>query len=268
MGFYSPGIIVNDLRRHGIKVLPVDVQFSRWDCTLENGALRLGLRMVRGLGEETGRSIEKAQQSAPFSSIEELSQRANLPSKSLTPLAAAGALRSLYDRRTAIWKSSAAARQNLPLFVGVVWPEPEASLPPMKPLESIAMDSYYAGAFTGEHPMKLARPSLQRQHILRAADLAQIPANTTATVAGLVITRQRPAAKGFVFLTLEDETGHTDIAVSPSSFKRFQDTIRLSEALIIRGRLITDGDARNIAAEIIVPLRLSENIHVESHDFH
>lgn len=268
MGFYSPGIIVNDLRRHQVEVLPVDVQHSHWDCTIENGALRLGLRMVRGLGQEPGKSIEQARQKGPFSSVEELTHRAALPSKTLVPLAAAGALRNLYDRRTAIWKSSATARQNLPLFSGLAWPEPPASLPPMKPLESIAMDSYYAGAFTGEHPMKLARPSLKRQNILRAVDLDQIPPNTTATVAGLVITRQRPAAKGFVFLTLEDETGHTDVAVSPSSFKRFQNTIRLSEALIIRGRLITDGDARNIAADIIVPLKLSENIHVESHDFH
>lgn len=266
MGFYSPAVIVNDLKRHGVEVRPVDVQRSNWDCTLEEGALRLGLRLVRNLGEAQGRAIERTR---PFASVEDLSKRTGLPAKAHVPLAAAGALRSLHrQRRQALWAAAATARSAGPLLVGAKWPEGEARLPPLAPIETLAMDIHYARTFPGRHPMELVRADLARQGILSAAELFAREADEQVTVAGLVITRQRPKAAGVVFVTLEDETGHADVSVSPGAFLRFQEVIRLSSALIVRGRLVADGRARNVSAAFVTPLEFTMPIRPRSHDFH
>jgi len=268
MGFYSPLVIVNDLKRAGHTALPVDVQESEWDCTVEDRALRLGLRMVRGLGEDAGRAIARARQAGRFETIEALAHRAGLPSRVLVPLAASGALSSLHERREAIWNAAAAAQVPGPLLSGIATAEPPPHLPALQPLEALGLDAHYAGAFAGQHPMGLVRARLSERGILSASALKGMSPEQNVTVAGLVITRQRPGEGRIIYVTLEDETGHTDVAVSEGAFKRFHDVIRLSGALIVRGFLQADGEARNIYAHHVAPLRLDAPLAVPSHDFH
>ncbi len=269
MGFYSPAVLVSDLKRHGVDVLPVDVQHSHWDCTLDNRSLRLGLRQVRGLGEAAGRAIERAREAGQFHSIEDIANRAALPSRTLVPLAAAGALASLHGRREAMWKASGTARPLGALFANTADRTDTPRLPELGVAEALSLDAAYVGAFAHQHPMELSRAALAKRGVLRACDLALAKPNRTVTVAGLVITRQRPeSAGGAVFLTLEDETGLADVAFSSEMFLRFQEVIRFSGALVIRGRLRADGAARNVAAASVATLTLESDARVSSHDFH
>jgi error-prone DNA polymerase len=135
-------------------------------------------------------------------------------------------------------------------------------------LEELSLDARYAGAFPGAHPMSLARAELRRRGILCSADVRAVEAGARVTIAGLVITRQRPGEGKIIYVTLEDETGHTDVAISEGAFKRFQDVIRLSGALIVQGTVEADGDARNVRAFHAAPLELQAALDVPSHDFH
>jgi error-prone DNA polymerase len=272
MGFYSPSVIVSDLKRHGASILPVDVQVSCWDCGVEQGGLRLGLRLVRGLGESVGKAIEAGR---PYRSIENLVDRAALPSRALIPLAAAGALRSLpgaAGRRDAIWRASAAAHPEGALFRGAPSVEPEVELPRLQLGEELALDAHYGSAFPGHHPMELCRENLARHGVLSARELKEAPlalAGRAVTVAGLVITRQRPeSASGVVFMTLEDETGHVDVAVSSEMFRRNQSLLRAAGALTVRGTLQADGLARSVSLQQAKPLLVEFDAEVPSHDFH
>jgi error-prone DNA polymerase len=150
----------------------------------------------------------------------------------------------------------------------VALPEAEAVLPPLEPLEELRLDIAYGSTFPRTHPMEHLRAAMDERGILRACDIHTAELGRQIRVGGIVITRQRPDAGGFVFVTLEDETGHADIAVSPGAFERFQDIIRLSPALIVRGKLVGMGDARNIAAAHFAPLSVEDVPAARSHDFH
>ncbi len=284
MGFYSPAVILNDAKRHGVAVLRPDVQRSGWDSSIEafeeQAGLRMGLRLVRGLGEDVGKAIEKARsEEGPFHSIEDLAHRARVPSRALVPLAAAGALSpdqrntvrhkaAFGDRRQAMWRAAAAARPHGPLYAGAAEQAEPPPLPPVGPLESLSLDARYASSFPDRHPMELIRDQMRSQRILSAAELAGVEAGRFVEVAGLVITRQRPeSAAGALFMTLEDETGHVDVSLSEKVFLRFQNTVRLSQALRVRGRITADGRARNVSAQHIAPLRFERAMRVDAHDF-
>jgi error-prone DNA polymerase len=271
MGFYSPAVILNDARRHGVRVLRPDVQRSGWDSSIEeetSPCLRMGLRLVRGLGEAAGRAIEAARAAGPFRSVEEMAHRAGLPSRVLVPLAAAGALSAFGDRRQAVWRASSAAHPHGPLYRGVADPAAPPPLPPLDPLEALSLDARFASSFPDRHPMELVRDELRRQRVLSAAEVAEAAPGRVVEVAGLVITRQRPeSAAGALFLTLEDETGHADVALSEKIFLRFQSTVRLCHALRVRGRITADGRARNVSALHVEPLRFERALRVDAHDF-
>jgi error-prone DNA polymerase len=272
MGFYSPAIIVNDFKRHGGSVRPVDVQHSDWDTTLEEGGLRIGLRQIRGLGEETGQAIVRARaEGGAFRSMEDFARRVALPTKALVPLAAGGALRGFSPRRReAIWRASDIVRRQGTLFAGIGEGEaPPKSLPPLYLGERLTLDSVYTGTFPDRHPMELVREELTRAGVLSARALADADLTRRQTVAGLVITRQRPqTASGMVFMTLEDETGQVDVSVLSAVFERFQPVIRFSVALIVEGRVVADGNARNVMAADIRPLTIGNGLQIVSHDFH
>ncbi|HWM85027.1 MAG TPA: error-prone DNA polymerase [Kofleriaceae bacterium] len=285
MGFYSPAVILNDARRHGVGVLRPDVQSSGWDSSIEDGegvaSLRMGLRLVRGLGEDAGVAIEKARiEGGRFRSVEDLAHRAGVPSRALVPLAASGALSpdqrntvrhkaAFGDRRQAVWRASAAARPHGPLYAGAAEPAPPPPLPPVGELEALSLDAKYASSFPDRHPMELIRDEMRRQRVLSAAEAAAARSDSIVEVAGLVITRQRPeSANGALFLTLEDETGHVDVSLSEKIFLRFQNVVRLSHALRVRGRITADGRARNVSALRLTPLRFERALRVDAHDFH
>lgn len=213
MGFYAPAQLVEDARRHGVEVRPVDVCASEWDCTLEEGAggkaVRLGLRMVAGLAEGAAGRIVAAR---PFGSVAELALRARLNRKDLDCLAAAGALARLAGhRRNARWLASgietrppmAAPREDA---VAVLDPPDEAA--------EIAADYASLGLTLGRHPLALLRPRLEALGFCTAARLHEAAHGTPMRAAGLVTCRQRPdTASGVVFVTLEDETGCVNLVV-------------------------------------------------------
>jgi error-prone DNA polymerase len=228
MGFYAPHTLVEDAKRHGVKVLPVDVNASCWDCTLEDGALRLGMRLVRGLREQTARQLEEARRAGPFTGIGELARRARTPRTELTRLALAGALRGLGGaRRDVLWQIQALGPLDADdLFFGVPMDETPVELPPMSAVEQIAADYQTVGLSLDQHPLSLLRPHLAKRGALTAQGLTKARAGRMARTGGMVICTQRPpTAKGFCFLSLEDETGISNLVVPPNLFERYRKDI-------------------------------------------
>ncbi|HET7706304.1 MAG TPA: error-prone DNA polymerase [Thermoanaerobaculia bacterium] len=268
MGFYHPATLVKDAQRHDVAVLPIDVNHSGWMCRWDKGGVRMGLRFIKGLRETTAKKIEAAQ---PFTSVDDLAFRCRLRDDQMTKLAYAGALGSLgLTRRAALWQASKAAKPAGELFEGEetgVRQHSTSPLPEMSPIEETAADYNAMELTTGAHLLEHYRKTLKRDNIITALDLKRIPTGRRVTTAGAVIVRQRPGtAKGFVFLTLEDETGMSQAIVSPPLFREHRATILGNSGLIVEGILQnTDGQC-SIKAEKFWPLHGVDG--VSSHDFH
>ncbi|HEX4448985.1 MAG TPA: error-prone DNA polymerase, partial [Polyangiaceae bacterium] len=250
MGFYSPGSIVNDAERHGVEVLPARVDASDWDCTLEGAgldldaeppALRLGLRLVSGLGEAPGKRVEVARRVRPFAGVEDLVARAGLERRQLDALARAGALEGFgLGRREALWKTRAPREDDL--LAGVDLRDAMPSLPPMSRAEQMVLDYSTTGIAVGDHAMNVVRPTLPG-HFKSARDLATTRHGEQVSTAGLVICRQRPqTASGVVFVTLEDETGFVNLILWNATFERWRHVATTSAMLAAHGKLERDGD--------------------------
>ena len=271
MGFYHPATLVKDAQRHGQHFLPVDVQRSGWVCTIEDRAVRLGFNYVRGLRKETGEGIVAAR---PFSSIDDLVRRVHgLRKDELRMLAEVGALNSLIEghRRDALWEAEHAMRPAGPLFESLEtapWPLAPGPLSPMTTPERIRADFYGTGLTIGMHPMRLCREAMRERGVLPASALKRFRNGRTVRVAGCVICRQRPGtANGFLFLSLEDETGIANGIVEPEIF----DTHR--EVLVTAPYLLIEGTLQNQQGAISVKLRHAERLDFDasgtpSHDFH
>jgi error-prone DNA polymerase len=221
MGFYAPSQLVQDARRHGVCIRPVDVHLSRWDCSLEPAtgappALRLGLRMIKGLSQAGAERLVAARRTGRFDSVSELAQRARLTRADLECLAAADALRGLSGHRhRAVWEVHG-VEPAAPLFPALQFTEGEPMLRP--PSEGAALVADYAmlGLTLGRHPLALLRAWFGRRGIHPAVDLWKLRNGSSVTAAGLVICRQRPgSASGVIFVTLEDESGQVNIVVWP-----------------------------------------------------
>jgi error-prone DNA polymerase len=265
MGFYSPGTIVKDAERHGVEVLPVRVDASDWDCTLEGvdgrvhgepPALRLGLRLVGGLGKEAGRRVERARRERALSSIEDLVARAGLDRRSLDALARAGALAGFgLGRREALWKSRGPREEDL--LAGVDFREEAPVLPAMTRAEQLVLDYSSTGVAVGDHAMEVARPHLP-QHFKSARDLASLAHGAPVSTAGLVICRQRPGtASGVVFITLEDETGFVNLILWAATFERWRQVATTSSMLAVHGKVERDGDVIYVVPERLEALSLA-----------
>jgi error-prone DNA polymerase len=300
MGFYSPATLVKDAQRHGLRARPIDVMRSNWECTLESPspsgrrwpegpdegsskpgnpspgplALRIGLRYVRGLHETAGRAIVRARSERPFTSIEDLALRVpELQKNELVQLAEIGALNFLAPsnprhRRDALWQVERAAQRTGPLLETIEPVEESSPLDVMTPEERLLADFGGTGMTIGPHPMAYCREELKPLGVLRARDLADIPNGRRVRVAGCVIARQRPGtAKGFVFLSLEDETGIANIIVTPDVLEQYR-------ATIIQGKfLLFEGPLQNVDNVIHVKATRVEEIAVlhaapPSRDFH
>ncbi len=218
MGFYAPAQLVRDARGHGVEVRPVNVCVGGWDSTLERRvpddepALRLGLRMVKGLGKEAAMRIEAARVAAPFASVQDLTLRAALERRELEALADAGALRGLSGNRHLTFWQVAGTEQELPLAPVPRAPEGTPLLAPPTEGQNIAADYRSHGLTLGRHPLALMREELAAAHIVTAAQLAELPHGRVVRVAGIVTARQRPqSAGGVMFVTLEDETGYVNL---------------------------------------------------------
>jgi error-prone DNA polymerase len=264
MGFYHPATLITDARRHGVRVLPIDVTRSEFKCTLESGALRLGLKYVAGMTEATAHRIVAAR---PFSTVSELLKRAQPSAAELLTLASVGALNPLgVKRRGALWQAAAMGRSG-PLFTGADELLAECPLEDMTLFERIAADFRGSGVSCGPHVMTLVRDRLARRGIRRAADLAALPDGTRVEIAGSVIVRQRPGtAKGFFFVTLEDETGFSNAIVTPQRFAHHRSLLTNAGAMILGGILQNVDGVVSVKADRFAELEL--DTRTPSRDFH
>jgi error-prone DNA polymerase len=265
MGFYHPATLVKDAQRRGIEVHPIDVNASGWKCRWERGGVRLGMRFVKGLREATGRIVEANQ---PYTSVDDLARRCRLRDDQLTKLADSGALASLgLTRRAAMWQAARAAKTAGELFAATTQPLDDSPLPEMSPVEETMSDYHSAEITAGPHLLEHFRARLERDNVLTAADLKRVPNGSRVATAGAVIVRQRPGtAKGFVFLTLEDETGLSQAIVNPQLFAECRSTILGHSGLIVEGIVQNSEGQASVRAERFWPL---EGLHdVQSHDFH
>lgn len=308
MGFYQPFTIIKDAQRHGLKVLPVDITCSDWLCTLEDlgkaglgeeektetgdwvtwgvgpvskpsvssspkPAVRLGLRYVRGLSEQSGRAIARERSVTPFAGIDDLRNRVpELRKDELRKLAAVGALNFMQtpsvNRRDALWQVERVARTAGELYERLLEKDGDSPLDPMTITERVDADFRGTGLTIGKHPVAYHRPKLNRLKALRAIDIRQLENGNFVRVAGWVIVRQRPGtAKGFVFLTLEDETGVSNIIVTPQLFDRYRLELVNHPFLLIEGLLQNQDNVISVKASRIEPLPFKVAA-APSHDFY
>jgi error-prone DNA polymerase len=346
MGFYSPAVLIKDAQRHGLRVLPVDVMESDWDCTVEGRArllqsgagarvsgpnrtiacqpdapdraagppLRLGLRYARGLREEAGRAIVRAR---PFSSIDDLALRVpELRKDEIKRLAEIGALNSVggaarrltgeirngpenrgacptlpppdplasgtgasacqpipsklpartFHRRDALWQAQRATLPVGPLLEPQEETGEPSPLAPMDTEERLWADYRGTGLTIGRHPMAHRRAEMNALGVTRAAALARMPNGRLVRIAGSVIVRQRPGtAKGFVFLSVEDETGVFNVILDPNTFDRFKFVVLTEPFLLIDGVLQNVDDVVSVKAARVAAL--PEGAAAEVHNF-
>jgi error-prone DNA polymerase len=304
MGFYSPATIVKDAQRHGLKLLPVDVTCSKWLCSLEavgrgqekvnsSIALRMGLRYVRGLREEAAQALVCERVKAHFTSTHDLTRRVpELRKDELTTLAEIGALNAVglqiadcrfqsnqseicnlkskipLHRRDALWQVERAVRPSGPLLEQQPEPDSPSPLDPMNHEERLVADFHGTGLTVGPHPMAYRREWLNAMGIRRAIDLRDIPSGKRLRIGGCVITRQRPGtAKGFVFISLEDETGVANAIITPDLFHRNRLLLASEKFLAIEGILQNQDNVISVKAERVQPLFVTKAETV-SHDFH
>jgi error-prone DNA polymerase len=261
MGFYAPSQLVQDARRHGVEVLPPDVNASEWDCTLDGRALRLGLRMVSGMPETEGKRIAAGK---PYQRVFDL----DLDRKSLQALAAGGALQSITGhRRLAHWAAAGAARRP-------ALDAPPGELLPVlaEPTEGANIVADYAslGLTLGRHPLALLRAKLEAMGLGDARELHKLPHGSPARVAGLVTCRQRPdTASGVVFVTLEDETGNMNIVVWNRLVERQRRELLGARLLGVQGTIERDGDVVHLIARRLTDhSALLGPLETASRDFH
>jgi error-prone DNA polymerase len=267
MGFYAPAQIVRDARAHGVEVRPVSINHSRWDCTLEQSggallAVRLGLRMVRGLANLHGAAIVTARGEAPFESIEEVWRRAGVPRAAIERLAEADAFHVLAeDRRQGLWKVKGLGEAPLPLFAAADAREqgfsPEGLEPPtaLRSLtegREVVEDYRTLQLSLRGHPLEFLRERLSAMGIVRCADLTHIRDGRRVEVAGVVLVRQRPgSAKGVLFVTLEDETGMAQAIVWADRFEKYRREVMSASMLAIKGRLQKEGEVIHVVADTV-----------------
>src|SRR5436189_199988 len=277
MGFYTPATIVKDAQRHGVKIKPVCVQRSTWNCTVvSDDTIRLGFCVVNGLRQEHGEQIERDRKERQFDSLDDFKRRVSLSKEEIRTLAELGALNCFADhRRAAMWKVEEMIPDDLVrgasrTGVGLAVDDADSAASPLLPMtmpERVRADYETMNLTAGPHPMKLLRDRLPQ--IWRAIDLSKAKHGATVQIAGNVICRQRPGtAKGFVFVSLEDETGVSNAIVDPDLFERFRLLITEEAFLLIEGEVQNSDSVVLIKTRNIKPLAHAQLIGADSHDFH
>jgi error-prone DNA polymerase len=302
MGFYQPATLVSDAQRHGLKVLPVDVTRSEWKCTLEQDyvaraptpanpavgrdapptasgtpALRLGLRYARGLREEAAQALVRQRSLMPFTSVRDLVQRVpELRKDELNTLAEIGALNFIHlppsgialHRRDALWQVERAVRRSGPLIDELPEPDGKSPLRPMNAEERLVADFRGTGVTVGPHPMAYHRARMNTLGVRKASDLRSFPDGQRLRIGGCVIARQRPGtAKGFVFLSLEDETGVANAIVTPDLFQQNRLLLTAEKFLMVEGILQNQDGVISVKASRVRRLAITD-AKTSSHDFH
>jgi error-prone DNA polymerase len=271
MGFYAPAQIVRDAQAHGVEVRPVCVNASRWDCTLEptdgegRFAVRLGMRMVKGLSNTHAASIVANRADRPFVSVDDLWRRARVPSAALVRLAQSDAFGPALGlaRREALWAIKALRDEPLPLFAAAARKaepvsevdEPAVALRPMTEGAEVVEDYGHVGLTLRSHPIVFLRTQLKARRIVSCAEAMQARDGYWLEAAGLVLVRQRPgSAKGVLFITLEDETGIANLVVWPQVFEKFRRTVMAASLMAARGRIQREGEVVHLVAHYLTDL--------------
>jgi error-prone DNA polymerase len=274
MGFYSASQLTQDARRHGVEIRPVDINRSDWDCTLETGSdgaavLRLGLRMAKGLSEESGQSIVTHRCPDGYKSIQQLVEEVGLDRRELGVLASSGALEVLQGHRHRARWAVAGVEQPMPLLASMDRFEATPML--RKPTEGqdIVADYQSLGLTLGRHPVRLLRHRLDRYRYLQAERLSGLATGAAVNVAGLVITKQRPGtASGVIFVTLEDETGYINLVIWNQVAEQFRRALLNAKLMGVQGELQIEGDVIHVIARRLVDhSTLLGNLVVTSRDF-
>jgi error-prone DNA polymerase len=282
MGFYAPATLIRDAQRHGVEVLPVDLARSDWDCTLETPqvrsteeapegkpasdcegqapALRLGLRLVRGLGSRARDRLQHAIGEGSFTSVEDVVRRSGLGRAELRVLAEAGAFRSLWPgRREALWELLRQFRGDAGPLAPRRFPRRRGKrLPRMSRFERVLADYRTLGLSAEGHPMEFVRRALRSRGVLSAEEVRKCSAGTEVAVAGLAITRQRPGtAKGIMFITLEDETGLANFVVMPDVQARYREAL-MAHVPILSGIVESESGVVNVLVKNASVLQLGD----------
>jgi error-prone DNA polymerase len=286
MGFYSPAVVAGDAKRHGVRVLPVDVNRSLVQAAIEDGDpgndrthstlararrcrthhLRLGFSSVDSLGEEEARAIvAERERGAPFRGFEDFARRVAVKEEALRNLALLGAFDSFgEERRALLWRARDAHRLS-PGFARTSLALPPGEAPPLPPIserDRAALDYRITGIPTGPQAMRFYRDGLERGGVLRSAALASGRDGDRVRVAGAMVVKQRPGtAKGFVFLSLEDEDGLANVIVRPNVYARFKRVIAENDAVVVEGRLQRQDGVISVLAETITGIELFAKIH-------
>ena len=272
MGFYAPAQIVRDAQDHHVEVRPVCINASRWDCTLEptgddgRFAVRLGLRMVKGLANANAAAIVSARADTPFASIDDLWRRAGVPVAALVQIAEGDGFRPSLSmaRREALWAIKALRDEPLPLFAAATAHEqqfvPEiseaaVSLRPMTAGSEVVEDYGHIGLSLRSHPVAFLRDDLRRRRIFTCQQAMDARDGRWLEAAGIVLVRQRPgSAKGVMFITLEDETGIANLVVWPQVFEKNRRIILSAGMFAVRGRIQREGEVVHLVAQRLTDL--------------
>ncbi|WP_342702948.1 error-prone DNA polymerase [Burkholderia arboris] len=281
MGFYPPSQLVQDAKRHGVQVMPIDVTQSNWEASLEalpgqlpphgQPAVRLGLSLVRGLGEAAARRIEAARATGPFGNVDTLARRAQLERRDLEALAAANALATLAGhRRDALWQAVAAAPERDLLAAAPIDEAEQPALDAPSEADDILADYHTTGLTLNRHPVALLRPALRARRLSSAAELHDRPDGRLARACGLVTARQMPGtAKGVMFMTLEDETGCVNLIVRPELLARQRRETLDSRLLAASGVWQVASDVRHLVVQHFEDLTpLLGGLRTSSREFH
>jgi len=271
MGFYAPAQIVRDARKHGVEVRPICANASRWDCTLEEGddgqlAVRLGMRLIKGMPNRDGALIVATRQDQSFESIDDLWRRAGVPTASLVKLAEADAFRPCFGlaRRDALWTIEALRDEPLPLFAAAaareqaVIPEmnePAVSMKPMIAGREVVEDYGHFGLTLRDHPIAFLRNDLRRRRMVTCEDAMNARDKTWLETAGLVLVRQRPgSAKGVMFITIEDESGVANLVIWVKTFEKFRPIVLGASMMAVYGKIQREGQVVHLVAHRLTDL--------------
>ncbi|NDD90967.1 error-prone DNA polymerase [bacterium] len=264
MGFYANHTLIDDAKRHGVRVLPIDPHFSEWDCTIESGALRLGFRLTRGMSLAEFRSIEESRLERPFQSLSDFLARTKVRKNILNTLALGDAFSCFgEDRRHTLWKILAAEKshdrsmdgvsEQLSLFAGQSTSGSNDLFSPLTALESIQSDYRSFGVSTRGHPMQELRQLRSDLPKITTAQAKTVGHLKKLTISGLVIVMQRPpTAKGTCFATLEDETGFLDLILRKEVFEKYRELFESGSIFTVTGKMQRSGDKHSHSAQVLV----------------
>ena len=275
MGFYQPAQLVQDASRHGVTVLPADIRYSNWDCALVSGnenapRLRLGLRLIRGLGQQAAERITAARTAKPFTGVQDLCTRAHLNQREMAALAEAAALRGIAGHRhRARWEIAATEKQPADLLEGISRKDDAATITPASEADDLHADYAATGLTLGRHPVALIRKILRQRRVSTAQQLLQLKHGAHTRACGLITMRQRPmTANGTIFLTLEDETGYVNVVVWQRLWERQRSIVLNASLIAVDGVMESDGEVYHLIARQLHDFdALAKGLETRSRDF-